>query len=842
MTGAPMTPERMERLQALFELALNQPADELAPFLAAQAPGDAELQSEVVELVRVHRSGRQLTGRSPASRPDPVEPPVARVGPWSITRLIGSGGMGSVYEAVRDDDQFNKRVAVKFLHRGAHDEIAVARFRAERQILATLNHPNVAVLLDGGVTSGGQPYLVMEYVDGQPITSYCDERRLPIAERLRLFLQVASAVESAHRSLVVHRDLKPGNILVTADGQVKLLDFGIARLLTTDQQPDNPLTLAGHRSFTPEYASPEQVRGLPVTTTADVYALGVVLFELLTGRRPFDLRGKLLAEVELIVCGMEPPRPSSLIDEGAAAQLGLRSAARARAQVAGDLDAIVLMALRKEPERRYGLVNLLAEDVKRHLEGRPVIARPEGVGYRLRKLVQRRKLETSAIALAVLSLFGGLVATTLQARRARAQGERATQVTSFLTNMLGAADPGSLGPDVKVREVLDSAAVRAASLGNNPALESEVRTVIGNTYLALGEYDLAEAQFRLDLAARARAVPKGNFAMGSAISRLALSYEQRGQWVVADSIYDQAAQVFRRYPPPDAVEAASVIEDRARVLNVLGRHGEAAALLLEAIDLQQRAGAVDSSIAYTYGNAGTALSDANNHVAADTMLRLANEAAVRAYGREHPLVAATLSMRASVLERLDRMDEADSLFRAALALRREVQGPTHPEYAWSLANYSDHLMRAQRWPESAAAAREVLALRGNTLEDSHPAVTQSLQTLGISLARRDSAALGEKYLRESVALRHKYFPAGHWAIASSENFLGEGLVLAGRYAEAESLLLPSERYLLEKRGLKGQSVATARRRLVMLYERWGKDSLAGRWRMGLDSSLATGVS
>src|SRR5690606_8749208 len=300
MAHSPLTPSQLERLQVLFELVVEQPAVARIAILEAEAPDDPQLRAEVLELVRLHEHAeRQL--RSPLSGPITRDPAAEtdhwigrRMGAYQITRLIGVGGMGAVYEGQRADDAFRKSVAVKILHRSAESTLAIQRFLAERQILASLNHPNIAALLDGGVTADGQPYLIMEYIDGQPITRWCDDRRLAVRARLELFHDVCAAVQGAHQNLVVHRDIKPANILVSPEGRVKRLDFGIARLLSTHQDSDHfPPTLAGHRSFTAEYAAPEQIRGLVVDTRADVYALGVVLFELLTGRRPFDPKGLL---------------------------------------------------------------------------------------------------------------------------------------------------------------------------------------------------------------------------------------------------------------------------------------------------------------------------------------------------------------------------------------------------------------------------------------------------------------------------------------------------------------------------------------------------------------------
>jgi non-specific serine/threonine protein kinase/serine/threonine-protein kinase len=338
-----------------------------------------------------------------------------RLGAYQIAREIGRGGMGAVYLATRADDEFHKQVAIKIVAAPLGDDDLLRRFRRERQILAELEHPQIARLLDGGTTEEGLPYLVMEYVDGVRIDEYCAARHLGIADRLRLLLKVCDAVQLAHNNLVVHRDLKPGNILVTADGQPKLLDFGIASLVSADDQAST--TRTGLAAMTPEYASPEQVRGERVTAASDVYSLGVLLYELLAGVAPYALAGKRPDEVYRIVTETEPLRPSLAAERTATPALAR--------QLRGDLDAIVLAALRKEPQRRYASVTLLADDVRRYLEGQPVTARGEAVSYRARKFVRRHRLSVGAAAAVLLTLIGGIVATTRQARLAEEQRREA---------------------------------------------------------------------------------------------------------------------------------------------------------------------------------------------------------------------------------------------------------------------------------------------------------------------------------------------------------------------------------------------------------------------------------
>jgi serine/threonine protein kinase len=450
-----MTPERYKQVRDLAGAALDRPEAERRAFLAAACGADEALRAEVSSLLAAADEVRDspflenavaLTdGVATGTTSETVEalPPGCRVGPYEILEAIGHGGMGSVYRAVRADETYRQVVAVKVVRRGMETPAAQRRFREERQILAALEHPGIARLLDGGTTEDGLPYLVMEHVPGDPIDAYCDGGRLGVPERLRLFVKVCEAVHHAHRSLVVHRDLKPGNILVTPEGTPKLLDFGIARLLS----PPDAATPADHtatslRAFTPQYASPEQVRGTPVTTSSDVYSLGVVLYELLAGSRPHE--GGLAHEMMAAICNVDPDRPSTCVartkirttgsataeitPEAVSETRGL-SPALLRRKLSGDLDTIVLKALRKAPTDRYASVEALADDVRRHLEGRPVQARPQTAGYRAGKFVRRNPGLVAASVLALAALLGGSVVSTRQARIAR--GERARAEKRF---------------------------------------------------------------------------------------------------------------------------------------------------------------------------------------------------------------------------------------------------------------------------------------------------------------------------------------------------------------------------------------------------------------------------
>jgi len=433
-----LTPEAWQRVREVLDRAIELDPADRAKYLDETCGGDRELRQEVESLMAsFERAGDTfLEGRAIDLAGVDPEPPAAsagqRIGAYQVVEEIGHGGMGVVYRAVRADDQFRKEVAIKVVRGGLSDDLSTQRFRAERQILANLDHPAIARLLDGGAVDG-RPYVVMEYVHGVPIDEYCDSRKLPVRARLELFRMVCSAVAYAHQRLVIHRDIKPANILVTADGQPKLVDFGIAKIVDADQAGTGDPTMTMLRLMTPEYASPEQMLGEPITTATDVYSLGVVLYGLLSGARPYKTTGRTANEMARAVLEQEPGRPSSAVERLEPSGAEQVSKARSmnpdklRRQLRGDLDNIVLKAIRKEPERRYVSVEQFSEDIWRHLTGRPVIAQPDTFSYRSGKFVRRHKAAVIGALMVVLALVGGIAATMRQAAIARAERVRAEQ-------------------------------------------------------------------------------------------------------------------------------------------------------------------------------------------------------------------------------------------------------------------------------------------------------------------------------------------------------------------------------------------------------------------------------
>ena len=515
-----MTSAEYARLKDLFFAALEQPAGERGTFLETACGGDPDLHRRLLTLLEAAREGDGFLEEPPILPPEPAGGLAEgeRLGPWEIVREIGGGGMGTVYEARRAEGDFARRAALKIVRPEIATGFFLRRFRMERRILAGLDHPHIARLLDAGATSAGLPYVILEFVEGQPLLEYCAARGLDVPDRLRLFLQICAAVEYAHRNLVVHRDLKPRNILVTSEGVPKLLDFGIAKLLEPETGAGPEGTATFLRLMTPEYASPEQLRGGSITTATDIYSLGVVLYELLTARKPYRFEGAEPHEVARIVAEQEPSRPSVRVTQAGEGPTGLPGGVapgKLARRLRGDLDTIVLMAMRKEPERRYASVRQLSEDVVRYLEARPILARKDKVSYRAIKFVRRHRSGVAAAALAALALGAGIVITVHQKAVAEFERGRAERrfndvrrlANSFLFEIHDQIRdlPGSVpARQLLVKRALEYLDSLAKERGDDPSLVRElaaayqkVGDVQGNPYQPnLGDLQGALTSYR----------------------------------------------------------------------------------------------------------------------------------------------------------------------------------------------------------------------------------------------------------------------------------------------------------------------------------------------------------
>jgi serine/threonine-protein kinase len=864
-----MDAERWRRIDHLFAAALDLPDGERGAFLAAQCPEegeDAEVRAAVERLLAAdERAGTFLATSTlpPSAQED--DPAGRRLGPYTLGRCLGWGGMGAVYLATRDDGAYERQVAVKLLRWGLPDGDLRHRFLAERQILARLEHPHIARLYDAGMTEDGQPYLVMEYVEGLPLDEYCDAHYLSLEARIELFRRVCSAVQHAHRNLLVHRDLKPANVLVTAAGEPKLLDFGIAKQLSEAGLE----TRTGLRLMTPRYASPEQVQGEAVTTASDVYSLGVLLYELLAGRSPYpaaDSRPSL----ERAVVEEIPGKPSDAAARAGAEEAAAVARARScrpgelRRRLQGDLDNIVLMALRKEPERRYGSAAELEQDLERFLAQRPVRARRDSFGYRAGLFIRRHRWAVTVgatAALVIASLVAGLVAQSVRAARER---DKAREALAFLVDVFKQSDPYKTGGErVTPQQILAEGATRVSrELQGQPEVQAALMNAIGEVYLGLGVPDKAEPLLAKALAQR-RAVGADLQDIVQTLTNLANTYTDLGRLDEAEGLYQQALSI-RRGRKEEAEEAQLLVS--LSELEKRRAHLPAAEELCNrALALQRRVlGPRHPAVAGTLRYKALIRLDTGDHTGAEDLLREAisiqrvaleanhpdlvasiNDLALslhyqgqladaevlykeslslfRArFGDANPKVADLFNNIGSIAYSLRRTEEAARYHEAALAIRRKIYGERHMDVAQSLMQLGRARFQADRLDEAESLLRHSLEIITSLQGADHPLTAYPLVDLGQVAIERRRWKEAEGFYGRALEIRLKALPKGHFETERVRAQLGESLVRQGRYAEAEPLLRTALAALLQQLPPGDKRVLDTRARVMDLYQSWGK--------------------
>jgi serine/threonine-protein kinase len=753
-----MNSDNWQRIKDIYQRALDIDTEERAAFVAAACAGDADLAREVMDLLAVPAGnaaaidgivdiaaaafGREL-------------PQGERIGAYRLLEVIGQGGMGSVYLAERADDEFDQRVAIKTVNRVIASPALIERFRVERQILASLEHPHIARMLDGGSTAAGVPYLVMEYVDGISILDYAKSKALSIDQRLRLFLKICDPVQYAHGKLVVHRDIKPSNVLVTADGTPKLLDFGIAKFL--DAGGDNALTHADARVLTPEYASPEQLLGMPVTTATDVYGLGLMLYQLLSGTMPFDLSSKTSPEIRELICHTEPAAPSQ-----AAMTAGHREVAT---RLAGDLDNIVLKALRKEPERRYETVRDLANDVRNHLQKMPVLARTPSWRYRSGRFVARNRTAVSAVAAALAVAIAMTAYYTMRITEERdiALEERrvAESTTDFLVDLFNVSDPGeSSGASITAREVLDQGAVKIRDeLKEDDTIRARMLQTIGRIYERLGLYDEALELMEEAVSLNRKVLDSGNRMFIDSLDELAWLHYRREEW-------------------PLALATAK-----------------------EALDLQVAAtGGDDASMARTLNHLGTITYYLDDYESSLGYYHRAQAALDTPEWEFSEVRSTTLNHLGIVYATLSRFEEAEAAYNESLEIRLKVLGENHPDTATAYANLGGFYANNGEFDKAREYALKGLKIDRATKGDEHVDVAYDLTLLGNIETERDAPAAALPYLLEAAGIWRSAAGPTHSRYASALDLLSDTYRKLEQFPEAEDYGQQALQILLENYG------------------------------------------
>jgi tetratricopeptide (TPR) repeat protein/tRNA A-37 threonylcarbamoyl transferase component Bud32 len=860
-------------VERLFLTAVELPASERESFLTTQCGGDDALRNEVWSLLRCDTSGDVTLAeavRSEAVGAVAEEPREGRMlGAWRIEREIGRGGMSVVYLGSRADGEFRKSVALKVIRHGMDTDAVIARMRQERGILASLDHPGISRLLDGGTTPDGLPWIAMEYVDGVPIDAWCEQSGWDIAQRCELMIRVCEAVAYAHRNLIVHGDIKPGNILVGKDGSPRLLDFGIAKLLRFDENEASavgPLTRGLMRPFTPEYASPEQLSGSPIGTATDVYSLGVVLYELLTGVRPR---------------AGAPPASSEALRAGK----GGRWSARLR----GDLDNILNMALRVEPERRYLSVDGLALDLKRYIGGLPVAARPDTLRYRTSKFVRRNRFGVAAAAAILLALTGGIVVSEWEAGRARlaqqaalgesararterdravaaekaadrersaavAERERANKeaetakaVTDFLRNdLLGQASPNAqAGQDLKVRTALDRAALSVeGKFAGKPLVEADIRDTIGDSYDALGLYAEAQQQYQRVWELRRGALGEKHRDTLDALTSVAVLERKLGK-------LDEAERLNQRILTVQRVEFGE--RDKATLLTMnnlavvyahQGKYEQSAVLNRKILAIEKAVlGPEHLDTLRTMNNLGVNYSQLGRFAEAERLYRDVLQIRRRVQGPEHPNTIFTANNLAVVYSRPGGNPElAESLYIETLEVQRKILGPEHPDTLLTMDNLGIlWLTQAEKYAAAEQILTETAAARARVLGPKHADTLETRVWLGVVTLAEGKYREAEDELRPTCGT-YAEVKQQAWQRYACGAWLGESLVGQKRYAEAEPLLLEGYADLKAREASMPSSargnIERVARWLVRLYDEQGKTEEAAQWKRISESSAA----
>jgi len=879
-----MDSARWERIQEIFHHVADLPAAEQQRQLRETCGGDEALMAELLAMLAGDGRGESMIdkGLSPVAqtlleRPHTLSAENA-LGPYRIVRLLGEGGMGSVYLARRDD--IGSLVAIKLLRDGLLSPDRRQRFASEQKTLARLQHPLIAQIHDAGTLEDGTPWFVMEYVEGQPITDYCRERACTIDQRLRLFRAVCEAVQYAHRQTIIHRDLKPSNILVKADGTVKLLDFGIAKQLQdAEQEVEQSITqtLTGLRPMTLQYASPEQIRGESLGTQTDVYSLGVLLYELLTGQLPFDFSSRSPTEAEQIILQQQPGPPSA-------------AAALRRGKTAwGELDVLCLTAMHKDLQRRYRSAEALIRDIDHYLNSEPLEARPDSLPYRLGKFVRRNRRALAATA-AVCAIFIALVLFfVVRLARARnaalAETARTQRIERFTLNLFDGGDKAAGPADgLRAAALLDRGVQNARTLNADPAVQAGLYQTLGNMYQKLGKYDQADPLLQSSLERRKAIAGPDSQDVADSLVALGLLRLDQGQFGEAERLVREGLAIDRRRLPPQDPAVAKAESALGRVLEERGNFDEAVKILDETVRLQSAKNEITTDLSESTSELATAQQYLGHLAIADSLYRRGLAMDRQLYGAVHPRIADDFYNLGTLQHDLGNDRQAEQYYRQALGIKQSWYGKEHPDTAIMMAAVGQALVYQGRYDEAATVLQEALAIQERVLGKVHPQVAMGLNVLGALEIRRGHLSDAEKdftrmadinravyddrhYLvgiallnlgkvyfeekkysgaeqsyREALSRFTEKLPPDHPNTAIAQIQLGDTLVVERKYKEAESHLLAGYEVLIKQPGPQANRIQTARKDLVAVYSALKQPEQASKFQKELAAGPAEQAS
>jgi len=891
-----MDQKQWEKINAIVDTALDLSEKERETYIQEECKGNEQLKQQVTELIAsIEQSDTENfledIGDFSSHLAQEVSQKEIRENTSSLTgttidsykllELIGHGGMGSVFLAERADDTYTQKVALKIMRRGMDTPSNIARFKRERNILAKLNYPNIARLLDGGMTDEGLPYLVMEYVEGTPLHTYCDEHKLSIEKRLDLFKSICKAVHHAHNNAIIHRDLKPSNILVTKNGQIKILDFGIAKLLEPkDSDAKIFETQTGARILTPGYAAPEQIEHQSITTKTDIYTLGILLYELLAGIHPFDMEEKDFTAIEELIRHKQPPKPSNRFQEldtdrqRENARLRRKSVNDLINTLKGDLDAIILKILRKDPEARYDALTQLLEDLDRREQNRPIIARNDTVRYTIGKFIKRHRSGLSIAAgflLLIISFISIYTWRIAQERNeAQLQADKAEATTEFLVDLFSASDPSkTLGDTVRVRSILEEGLAQINELNNQPEVQGQLLQTMGQVYINLGEYTKAEGlleralelqknvngeysaetasihnelgglhqkaqqiqqaepHYAKALDIRKEVLGTNHLDYAETLSDLGALMRLKGNTDSAETLYNKALSIRRRNLDPNHPDIANSLNNLGVLEKTKGNLEMARKYYQEALQIRKKHfGDTHPKVANVMNNLAVLYRTMGKFKRADKYFAQTLEIRKRVFGQNHPLTAQSLNNYAGFLADRGNFDKAENYYQQALEIRKQLLGPSHIQTGTAYNNLANVLFEKTQLDSAERAYQNAIDIYASKLGRRHRYVGIVKSNMGKVLTAKDDLDSAEKAFDEALSIMRKSYDSENISFANLYGYRAQLELKKENLSKARELLEDALEIRKEFQGSKHPELKQTVKQLSSVYRKLGYDSRA----------------